>query len=336
MSPSPKPCHPVATALTRRRLLLWGGGALALAGGVLAWRRFDADMAAAERRIAGASEIVATRFGTLEYATRGTGPDVLMIHGTGGGFDQGLGLSAPLVRKGYRVIAPSRFGYLRSDFPEEPSSENQADALADLLDHLCIQRLAVAGGSAGALAAVQFALRHPDRCSALILLVPAANVTGPDPVEMTATQRFLFGHVLGSDVLFWTMRQLAPRMLVETLLATDWALLDRVSRRERARAFRILDEILPVSRRRRGILNDAKLAGSSLPVVDYRRIAAPTFLLSLEDDRFGTAATARHLASRIPDAELVILPKGGHVWLGAEETLFGHLDRFLKRVGRAA
>jgi dienelactone hydrolase len=40
-----------------------------------------------------------------------------MIHGTGGGFDQGLLFARRLVDAGYRVIAPSRFGYLRSDFP---------------------------------------------------------------------------------------------------------------------------------------------------------------------------------------------------------------------------
>jgi len=162
-----------------------------LCSGAFVWFAFIRDVDAARRRTAGRSEVLATSFGQLEYAVSGTGPLVLMIHGTGGGFDQGLTFTEGLVRRGFRVVAPSRFGYLRSDFPNDPSSERQADAFAEMLDKLGIDRVPVAGGSAGALAAVQFALRHPDRCSALVLVVPAANVRGTDPVEMTALQQFL-------------------------------------------------------------------------------------------------------------------------------------------------
>lgn len=61
---------------------------------------------------------------------------VLMIHGTGGGFDQGPAFAESIITRGHRVIAPSRFGRLRSDFPNDPSSEHQPDAFVDLLDRL--------------------------------------------------------------------------------------------------------------------------------------------------------------------------------------------------------
>lgn len=54
---------------------------------------------------------------------------------------------------------------------------------------------------------------------------------------MTAAQKFLVEHVLGSDALFWGMRQFAPRRLVGILLASDPALLDHVPESERERAF---------------------------------------------------------------------------------------------------
>jgi 2-hydroxy-6-oxonona-2,4-dienedioate hydrolase len=151
-----------------RRQWLLGVGAGALIGGGYVWSRFRQAVGAADRRVTGRSSTIATPFGTLEYAIAGSGPPLLMIHGTGGGFDQGLRFAAALKRLGHRIIAPSRFGYLRSDFPVDPSLANQADAFAALLDHLAIDRLAVAGGSAGALSATAFALRHPDRCSALV------------------------------------------------------------------------------------------------------------------------------------------------------------------------
>ena len=147
-------------AMRRRRFLILGlvGAGAALAGGAV-WRSFSTEIAEARARTRGRSEVFESRFGAMEYAVAGTGPPVLMIHGTGGGFDQGLAFTEPLVAAGWQIVAPSRFGYLRSDFPDDPSSENQADAFVDLLDRLGIDRVPVIGGSAGALSAM--AVRDP-------------------------------------------------------------------------------------------------------------------------------------------------------------------------------
>jgi 2-hydroxy-6-oxonona-2,4-dienedioate hydrolase len=61
-----------------------------------------------------------------------------MIHGSGGGHDQGMAWARPLVQQGVRVIAMSRFGYLRTPRPADASPEAQADAHACLLDALGI------------------------------------------------------------------------------------------------------------------------------------------------------------------------------------------------------
>ncbi len=103
-------------------LLLGFGAAAAVATGVLR-QRFVTARDGALAAVATGSQIIQTRSGTMEYAETGAGRPVLMLHGTGGGFDQGLAFSAPLTRAGFRVIAPSRFGYLRSDMPADASSE---------------------------------------------------------------------------------------------------------------------------------------------------------------------------------------------------------------------
>ena len=102
-------------------------------------------MGQAYERIAGRSEVVASPLGTIEFAQGGAGPAVLVVHGSGGGFDQGELIAQAVLGEGFRWIAPSRFGYLRTDFPEDPSSENQADAFVDLLDHLGIERVPIIG-----------------------------------------------------------------------------------------------------------------------------------------------------------------------------------------------
>jgi pimeloyl-ACP methyl ester carboxylesterase len=302
-----------------------------LAGGGYMASAFSADHAQARRRVSGASEVIRTRFGNLEYAERGTGSPLLMIHGTGGGFDQGLHFAAGLIRRGHRVIAPSRFGYLRSDFPADPSSQNQADAFVELLDHLGMDTLAVAGGSAGALSAAQFALRHPDRCSGLILLVPAANVRGRDPVEMSPLQQFMVERLLASDLLFWAALNTVPDRLVGTLLATDPRLLSQAPPTERARAYRILEELMPISARTRGMMNDARLAGHPARM-DFTRIAVPTLIISVEDDRFGTAATARDLAGAVAGSRLILYESGGHIWLGHNEAVSGEVAQFVAKL----
>ncbi|MBZ0217257.1 MAG: alpha/beta hydrolase [Fimbriimonadaceae bacterium] len=252
-----------------------------------------------------------------------------MVHGTGGGFDQGLRFASGLIEHGFQVIAPSRFGYLQSDFPSDPSPENQADAFVELLDHLQIEKLPVAGGSAGALPAAHFALRHPDRCSKLILLVPAMNLGNRDPVEFTPVQQFLVRRLLTSDIWFGTMLKLVPDQLIGTLLATDPALLNSVSPREYDRAHLILNELMPISARVRGMMNDGHFAGSQTDI-EFEGIKVPILLISTEDDRFGTAGTARTIAARAPSANLVIYPSGGHIWLGRDNEITEEIVKFIR------
>ena len=115
--------------------------AAALAGGVASVaRQYRRAMAEAARHSdPQLSRIAPTRHGPMEYAIAGSGPNLLILHGTGGGFDQGLEMGAPLIEAGYRLIAPSRFGYLRTAIPETASPQAEADACAELLDHLGIE-----------------------------------------------------------------------------------------------------------------------------------------------------------------------------------------------------
>ncbi|WP_112323409.1 alpha/beta fold hydrolase [Oceanibium sediminis] len=316
--------------MTTRRRVLTGLGGLALAGGAYATGAYRSTMAATHARLARRSSVIDTQAGALEYAVAGDGPPAMMIHGTGGGFDQGLLFAHALRESGFRVVAPSRFGYLRSAFPEDASPAHQADVLVTLLDHLGIARLPVIGGSAGALSAAEFALRHPDRCSHLVLLVPAANLTGRDPVEFTPAQRLAVNLVLGSDLAFWGLSTLAPGQMIRTLLATDPALLSRVTPDERRRAELILAGLLPISRKADGLRTDGFWAGAPSPTA-YEKIRVPTLILSCEDDLFATADTARRLAVRIPEATLVIWPEGGHIWLGHDTDVAREITTFVSQ-----
>ena len=332
-SNDPRPTSHVA--LTRRRLVAASAIALALggvAGGIGARLSYRAAMDRAHDRIRQGSRVLDTRSGPIEVAvTPGTRP-VMMIHGTGGGFDQGLNFAERLVAAGWQVIAPSRFGYLRTPFPADASSEAQADALASLLDALGIDRLPVIGGTAGALPALAFALRHPQRCTALVPMVPASYVPGRPATPAAAPWAVpITEAALRSDFLFWSALRIAPRGMIGALLATDPALLDTASEEERERVQRILWQILPVSERAEGLLNDARLASRPAPMA-MEQIRVPTLTIACEDDRFGTHAAARHIAATVPGAKLMSFPTGGHVWVGHDAEVFARIADFLGAV----
>jgi len=131
---------------------------------------FRNSMRCGRERLLTGGHTVATEFGDIEYAVRGSGPPVLLLHGAGGGYDQGLIIGEFYVGNHNHVIAPSRFGYIRSSIPENGSPATQADAYAALLDTLGVERVAVVAFSDGGPSALQFTIRHSDRCAALVMI----------------------------------------------------------------------------------------------------------------------------------------------------------------------
>ncbi len=286
----------------------------------------------AHARATSGSKIAETPCGPIEYAVAGEGPPILVSHGAGGGFDQGLHISKDLVKAGFRVIAMSRFGYLGTPLPPDASAAAQADAHAALLDALNLPHATILGASAGAPSAMQFALRHPERTDALVLLVPAAYAPrdgGGPAMRMPPGIAFLFETALRSDFLFWAAMKLARRTVIRSVLGTPPAVVDATTPDERARIHQLMEMILPVSPRRLGLLNDVKIIGT-LPRYELERIAAPALLMSTEDDLYGTFDGARYSAEHIPNARFLGFPSGGHMGVGRTRDVAAEIAAFVR------
>ena len=308
-------------------LSLAGGLAVGAFAFAFAWLSYDRDLRRERERVASGSQIAATRCGPIEFAAAGRGPAVLLVHGAGGGFDQALGIAEDLAAHGYRTITMSRFGYLRTPLPQDASPVAQADAHACLLDALGIERASIIGVSAGAPSTLQFALRHPDRTTSLALLVPLA--WAPREVKpMPPATRFMLEKAVRSDLLYWAALNAAPSLVARTVLATPPEVLAAASAPEQARARQVMQNLLPLSERKHGLLNDWNI-GMSITRYPLERITAPALVISLEDDLYGTFESARYTAVHIPGARFVGYPSGGHAWIGHHDEIFAQLVAFL-------
>lgn len=306
--------------------------ALALVGAGLAVRtHFERDLAWARERAAQGSKMVATRCGPIEVQEAGAGVPLLVIHGSGGGHDQGMAWARPLLQQGLRVIAVSRFGYLGTPRPADASPEAQADAHVCLLDALGIDRAAVLGMSAGGPSAMQVAIRHPHRVRALVLVVPIlwkpGGVADSAPPVSDAKDAWLL-RLLGSDFLVWTALHVARAPLIRHLLATPPAQVAAASPAERARVNDLAERILPVSARAAGLRDDTRL-GKSLGPDALESIDVPTLVVSARDDGFGTYAAAEYTARRIPGATFIGFDTGGHLLVGRDPQLRSAIVRLL-------
>lgn len=316
-------------AKTRTRTNLAGVAALtALTVGV-AWiaKRYRRDIRIARTRVARGGRVINTRCGAIEYAEAGSGTALLAIHGAGGGYDQGLALASAFIASGRRAIAPSRFGYLRTPVPEHPSLALQADAHACLLDALSLPQADVVGISAGAPSAIEFALRYPERCTHLVLLVPAWASAQQASAPGRARQ-LLFDVALRSDLLYWAVGHLAPGLVEKTVLGTppiDVAIADSS---ERARVAAMLRDLSPLSRRKAGLRLEAQLIGETRTQA-LEEIEVPTLVVSAENDGYGTYENARRIAARVRRGQFIGYRAGGHLLVGHNSEVTSAITEFL-------
>jgi 2-hydroxy-6-oxonona-2,4-dienedioate hydrolase len=298
--------------------------------------RFNTDLQLARAHAAQGSVLLPTRCGPIEYQEAGSGVPLLAVHGSGGGRDQGMAFAGGLAAQGIRVIAMSRFGYLRTPMPVDASAEAQADAHVCLLDALGIAKASVMGGSAGAPSALQMALRHPDRVSALVLLVPLTYkppTQADSAVPLPPWAEKLMMRMIASDFLFWAALHVARDQVIKTVLATPPELVRAASAKEQARINAMLTNILPVSDRAAGLISDTAV-GKHLVPAPLVSIRIPTLIISARDDRYGTYASAQYTAGQIPGAKFIGFDEGGHTWVGHDAEVMDAIGNCVLKAGR--
>ncbi len=268
------------------------------------------------------SKVANTSVGAIEYTLSGdNGPVLLFVHGTPGGYDQGIEAT-----EDYRVLTPSRPGYLRTPLTSGMTPADQAKAYVALLDSLKIESVVVMGASGGGPSSISFAANYPERTIAFIAIETVCQTMDLLKIPW----------VLKNDFFLWTMftgveKLFGPEFVVRKVIPNP-ANHERVlGNEEKMQLFRsMIWSMWPASYRKEGMDNDAiQFTDLSLPI---DRIKAPTLIIHGTADNNVPFSHGERLAKTIPDAEFLVIEDGDHMMpVSHQEEVEEAIQQFVDR-----
>jgi pimeloyl-ACP methyl ester carboxylesterase len=250
----------------------------------------------------------------MYYEVHGEGEPLVLINGAGAGVEWFYRLISTYSRQ-YRLILFDNRGAGRSDRPEmDYTTEAMSDDLAGLLDVIGVDTVHVKGVSMGGMIAQHFALRYPKRVRSLILAVTYCG--GPHSIMPPV-----------SDIL--DLHDLNPKEAAEAMLR--WCVSEEFVNKNRG----LFQQLIAFAVKHPIIHPDSPRHLQAIARHDtYERlpeISAPTLVLAGDADKIIAVENARILASRIPNAELVILKDAGHALIEAADEVDRVVLDFLRR-----
>jgi pimeloyl-ACP methyl ester carboxylesterase len=267
-----------------------------------------------------------TALGIVEYAEIGSGPVVVALHGAMGGYDQSMILAQTIGSTDYRYVAMSRPGYLGTPISSGRSAEQQGDLIAALLDTLGIASAGAIAVSGGGPSAVQFGLRHPDRCKGLVLVSTCADkVDNKIPFSFKVMKYFArrswfvkrFRNRAERNLKSVAKRSIRdPEVLARTISDADtWPLFSTMLRCTFDR----------MEKRLEGTDNDIEISRTATYALE--NLSVPVLIVHGTQDRLVRFDLhAMMYKRRVPSAELLAVDGGEHV------AIFTHRDLVKSKV----
>ena len=251
----------------------------------------------------------------IYYEIRGAGEPLVFIMG-GSDRTDSWGPQIQVFSKDYRLLVFDNRGGGRSDAPDVAYSiETMARDVAGLLDAFGIDKAHIRGVSAGGLTAQLLALNYPEKVISIVL--QGTTCGGPHaPFDEEALNPFL-------------NKELSPEERADKLI---WlTITDDFARANPSIVQQIKSSLMATNTFTPGKLQQIEAFASADTYERLPEIKAPTLVLGGEADRVTPPEYSRILASRIPNAELVVFPNTGHMFLEAGQERNQVILDFLKR-----
>jgi pimeloyl-ACP methyl ester carboxylesterase len=263
------------------------------------------------------SQIACTSKGPIEYTLQGTGPVVLVCHGTSSNCFS-TELAGPLVEAGFCVLVPSRPGYGRTPSEVGRSNAQAAEALAALLDSLETQTCSVIAISGGGPTGVGLAAHHPERVHRLVLIEANTHTEDRQNEPAYRSQKAFYGPLHG---VMWGLLgltgSLAPRRMArQTLAIFSTHDAEDAMQRLTAEDMAAIRRFYQGRSSRQGALNDLEHSvGAEL----LQKVSAPVLVIHSREDASIPFSHAEWSLQNIPDAELCESGFTGHFfWIGPD------------------
>ena len=256
------------------------------------------------------SLIAQTRQGPREYIMKGTGPVVLICHGSSDDCHSGYPYEF-LVEAGFTLLVPSRPGYGRTPLEVGRSNVQAAQTLIALLDCLDIQTCSVLAVSAGGPTGIALAANYPERINHLVLMAAVSQPEKRTQEPSYRNQMAFYGPLHGMQ---WSMLRLisnlSPRAMARQTLAifsthdTDDAL-----RRLSSSDVESIRHFYQGRSSRRGALNDATHSvGQRL----LQTVSLPALIVHSREDKSVPFSHAEWSMEHIPNVRLCESGVTGH------------------------
>ena len=271
-----------------------------------------------------------------------TAPTVVCCNGIGVSTFFWTYLESHLVRKGHSVITWDYRGHNRSGPGAQPDNFTIEACARDLL-HVVEAfgeggSLVLVGHSMGVQVTLEFSGQFPDRVSALVPMLGTAG----HPLD-----RFMGSPIFyrGLFRFFEEMSQARPDLLARLnawLGKASWMpLVARAS--GLVDALRMSDDDLQNYLEHFSRMDPAAFFALGRSLVTHSceefldQVDVPTLVVAGECDLFTPVRSSEELASRLPNAELFVVPEGSHACLVEQPDLInGRVSRFLEANGLGA
>jgi 2-hydroxy-6-oxonona-2,4-dienedioate hydrolase len=232
---------------------------------------------------------------------RGSGPALILLHGTGGHLEA-FARNLRALGDRFRVVVYDLPGHGWTSLTgRDLEIADYQDHLLGLMDALGIPTAHLSGESLGGWVAATFAADHPERVSSLILNTPGGTMANPEVMERIRS----LSQAAADDPSYERIRTRLEWLMADPASVTDELVAIRrgvYSRPGFSDSMRHLLCLQDPHVRRRNLLGNEGLAA----------IAAPTLVIWTTDDPSGPPAEGQAMADRISGAEFRLIKGAGH------------------------